>query len=273
MQNKKEKKGMGIAGSIFLLLLFAVMSVAYTISEKDYLFSSEPSDLTKLSDGELKKGMYASVTIDNNNVSVIDWFAETKHYVNGIIPIGKERHCILFYSGPQGKPALISLTVKGKDNIEKIDKVIDYIYDSTYSIAKPADLTFEGQISSMDSEISKYYREASGKFLDLAEEYGYGGDSYQVYELTLDASQTKLGAFGILGFCILMVIISIWFLVSAIKTKKAEKLAAMSPAASYNAAAGTGMSEPYNGFNNPPFMGDEEKTMLLNPENDNNNNL
>lgn len=148
----------------------------------------------------------------------LDWFAETTHYVNGIIPVGKNKHCIISFDDG----SLMALTVKGKKNISKIDKAIDYILDYSGTASMPEAFTLVGQVSVMEPEILGYFREGCGEYADLLKEYGYNKD-VPVYELTLDASSTKLGGFALLGFCIFMVFLSGWLLSNSIKNKKAEK--------------------------------------------------
>lgn len=201
------------AGNIAAVIIIAVILAVYVVAEKDFLFSSKPQDLFQLIDeeGEPTKGAYVSVDVD----AVIDWYAETKHTINGIIPIGKERHYLIWLDDT----SFISVTVKGKKTYEKIEDIKEetyaYLYGSSYYLSEPLELT--GRISTMDSEIRSYYQEA----LDAWEISP--ADGLTVYYMTVDTTQTPLKSWLLVGFLTLVEVIAIVMLVKEMNENKMLK--------------------------------------------------
>lgn len=224
MNDKNEKKGIGVVGAVILLVVFVALTIGYTIGRSDYMFSSNPKDVAEMiaTGDKLSTGDYVSVTIDNKKAIVLDWYAETKHYINGFIPAGKERHCLVYMrSDANSVGEFISITVKGKKNFSKIEDLIDYANSEDLG-NEMSEVKFEGEISSLNSEVLNYYKKSCDeciKVINDAYEYDFTGD-IKVYEVTIDAASTKFGAYLMLAFCLLMVVVSVFLLKNAIKTKK-----------------------------------------------------
>ncbi len=202
-----------IVGNVFAVIIIAVVMVILFVAEKDFLFTKEPQDIFQLieEEGEPTKGAYVSVDVD----AVIDWYAETKHTINGIIPIGKERHYLIWLDDT----SFISVTVKGDKTYDKMDAIMEetyaYLYGSSYYLSEPLELT--GRVSTMDSEIRSYYQEA----LDSWEISP--ADGLTVYYMTVDTTQTPLKTWLLFGFVALIEVIAIVVLVKEINENKMLK--------------------------------------------------
>ncbi len=196
--------------------------------------------------------------------AALDWYAETKHYTNGI-PTGKDKHCVIWLSDYE----FISLTVKGKKNIEKLDKIIDetWEYLNYETDELPSKVTFKGELTTMDSEISDY-------FYDYAQWQGLTSENgYTVYYMTIDATTTQAGGIlWILGAALIEGLI-IFALIKTIKDNKEEKLAEAARLANANSTyTPSGMGEDYDrmmqGFNNDLYKPSEYEQNLNKDNND-----
>ncbi|MBQ9278141.1 MAG: hypothetical protein IJ224_05850 [Lachnospiraceae bacterium] len=221
-QNGKKSKGNCIATIIlfgFFSLLLVGFGIINLINHGDYYFghAQDISDMT--ADGTSpQKGEYVQVGVD----VCFDWYAETTHKVNGI-PTGKEQHCIIMLENGD----IMSLTVKGKKNYAKIDEVIDatwdYMYDETGMKSLHTPVIFEGKITSVGSEVSKYYRDYMSDLSDGF--YNAWGYRPNYYELTIDTTDNKLSTLGYYIGGALIAALFVFVIVSNIKTLKALKAA------------------------------------------------
>lgn len=218
---------------VLLGLLFIFIGLVVFVGNSDYIFNG-PKDFYDLeARNGIEKGEYVSIPVDG----VVDWYAETQHKINGFIPAGSEQHCLIWVDDY----TFISMTVKGKNNIEKVDKIIDETWDYLSGSASylPSPVTFEGQLSTIDPEVEKFYKDALSQMGIL-----YDSD-YTIYYLTIDTTQTKGMLFLIIGFCLVMVIASVIGIASAAKGIKNLKQAG---AASFNPGnMNAGINMPYNG--------------------------
>lgn len=256
-KQKKQKNNKGsIGASIFGMVLFLLLGVLLFITDAEYLFS-EPRDLNEmLAAGETpEKGEYVTVGVD----AVVDWYAETEHKINGIIPIGKEQHCLVWLDDE----SFISMTVKGK-NIDKVNKIVletSYFLNGV-SDALPTKVVFSGKISTIGSEVSEYYDE-------VLDAYGiYASDGLVIRYVTIDTTSTKLTSWLLIGVCLLIAVVFLITLVVAVKNKKKEKkLQAMLAA---QASYGNPMQPGTVSYGNTNNQGMGEQNM---PYTDDNNNL
>ncbi|MBQ9610164.1 MAG: hypothetical protein IJV15_12070, partial [Lachnospiraceae bacterium] len=146
--NKPAEKKSTIVLRIIVCGLFAVLLVGFgifnLIKHADYYFGSAKNIDDMLAAGNVEKDEYVSIGVD----AVFDWYAETTHKVNGI-PTGKEQHCIVWLSNGD----IISLTVKGKKNYNKIDEIIDATWaawdDETGMTGFHTPVVFEGKITNI----------------------------------------------------------------------------------------------------------------------------
>lgn len=213
---KKPSSTKAIVGLVIAIILFAILGVFLFIINSDYLIG-EPQDFYEMvEDGRNpEKGEYVSINVD----AVVDWYAETSYKINGFIPAGKEQHCLVWLDNN----AFISLTVKGKENIANIDDIIDgtqsFLYGETEVF--PEGEKFVGKLSTIDPEVAKYYNE----ILDMYEIVDDG--EITVYQLTIDASDTKLSIWIYIGIMAIIDIVCIVSLVVLIKRRKNEKEAAL----------------------------------------------
>lgn len=213
-KNKKQNGSKGsVAGCVIGMIFFFLIGAVLLIGESDYLFS-EPRDLNEMvmAGDSPQKGEYVTVGVD----AVVDWYAETEHRINGIIPIGKEQHCLVWLDDE----SFISMTVKGK-NMDKVDELIDETADYLNGVSStlPSKVVFSGRVSTIDSDVSKYYD-------DVLDYYGiYESDGLVVRYVTIDTTDTKLQTWLMFAFFMLLGIACLIGLVVTVKNRKKAKAA------------------------------------------------
>lgn len=126
-------------------------------------------------------------------------YAETKHTVNGLIPIGKDEHYIVMLEDH----SLVSVSVKGKKHIQAMEKLTEETWNSEeYRSDSPITLT--GMIKTgVDPEVQGYYQEVLSQMgIDPA-------TSEQVRYMAIDTTDTRIGGWMIFlgalilgGFCL-----------------------------------------------------------------------
>ena len=217
---KNNNGGNKVLFAIFTVV-FAVIAVVMFMSSKDYLFS-EPTDFRAMleEEGEPVTGERVSIDVD----LVYDWYAEMEYKINGIIPAGTEKYCLVYM---EDLDAFVSLTVKGKDDYKVIDKLIsdsdDYMNYETDELPKA--VTFEGKLSTIDPEISQYYSEFRTQFINYYGSYGWIPEFYQV---TIDTTETNGTILLLIGIMVLLAVFFGAAFVVTIKKEKNEKLQAAS---------------------------------------------
>lgn len=217
----KQKKKMGqTAGGVICLILFTLMAAFLIFVEGDVLFGKSENFYDLEAKEGIQKDQYVSIPVD----AVLANYAETKHTVN-FIPVGKDQHFIIWLNGD----SMISLTIKNKKTVKELNKICDQTWDYLDGVTDslPDTITLRGVIHTMDSEIEGYYDDA----LDMI---GVSDTDMNVYYVTIDCTETQFKTVCYLLFCILMIAISIWMIVSDRKHKK--KLAQAQAQAAANAA-------------------------------------
>ena len=218
---KKRKSGLilGIVLLSFVSLAIIAFGVLNLLVHADYYFGTPKAIEDMVADGgQPQKGEYVQVGVD----VCFDWYAETTHKVNGI-PTGKEKHCIIMLENGD----IMSLTVKGKKKYKVIDEIIDdtwnYMYDETGKSTLHTPVIFEGKITNVGSEVSKYYREYMNDLSDgFQNAWGYRPN---YYELTIDTTDNKMSTlFWYIGGA-LMVALFVFGAISCMKSLKAIKTA------------------------------------------------
>ena len=148
-----------------------------------------------------QKGDYATLNVK----LVLGNYAETKHRINGIIPIGTDQHYAIVLFDEEAL-YVISATVKNKKDIESLESMVDASWalltgESDQWPTGTVELT--GKITTMDSQILGYYKQQLSQ-AGVTTEY-----FKQIYELTLDATESRLSKFLYLGFFLLLAILCI----------------------------------------------------------------
>ena len=220
--NSQKKKSNPIAVIIIcslLILLFVGFGIVNLIAHADYYFGKAKNIDDMLANGNVEKNEYVQIGVD----AVFDWYAETTHKVNGI-PTGKEQHCIVWLSNGD----VMSLTVKGKKNYEKIDEIIDQTWaawdDETGSTGLHTPVVFEGKITSVGYEVKQYYDDYIGQMQDSGF-FDYYGTTY--YALTIDTTDNKIST---LKWYILGTIVVALFAVGLVsRMKSLPRQQAMTP--------------------------------------------
>lgn len=239
---KKNNEGGSVILLGFFTVLFAVITIFIFASSAGYLFGSAKDLKSMLNkDGEPVKDEFVSLDVD----LVFDWYAETEYKINGFIPAGTEKHCLVYMDDIGEQGAFISLTVKGKDDFKAIDKLISESEDymNYLSDSKPDAVTFEGKISTIDPEVSQYYTEFRTLFTSYYSSYGWFPEFYQV---TIDSTENKGAIWLRFGICLAITIFFAVAMVAAIKKKKEDKLQA---AATANAMVGEGNDLVFGNLN------------------------
>lgn len=202
---------------VIFIIIFSGLAIFMFVSNTGYLFGDAKDFKTMLEEeGEPVKGEFVTLDVD----LVYDWYAEMEYKINGIIPAGTERYCLVYM---EDIDAFISLTVKGKDNYKAIDKLISesskYMNYETDDLPKA--VTFEGKISTLEPDISNIYSQAKSIIIS-----GSGGWVPEFYHVTIDTTENKGSILLIVGILLLIDIFFIAALVAAIKKEKEEKLQA-----------------------------------------------
>lgn len=168
------------------------------IGDMDYLLGGKAKDLNEIA-ANVRPQKDDHVRTDS--YLVLGNFAETKHYINGIIPAGKEQHYAIVLGDDNmddiTDAKIIVLTVKNKKTIKKLDELAN---DDNANFSDA--IAIEGQIRTLDPEIEGYYRDALASS-GIADYCDY-------YTVAVDATQTRffgwmivLGALAIGVLCII----------------------------------------------------------------------
>ena len=214
MKPKKHNAGQVIVLAMCMLLMF-VMAFVMFVGDSDYLLGKEARDVMDYADDGVAppKGIHIKVNVD----ACLGNYAETQHKINGIIPAGKEEHYIVWLDND----AALSITVKNKKTINKLNSIIDDTWDYLDGVSDtlPSSITIEGQVSTMDSELEGYYD-------DYLEEMGFTDSGFPIYYVTVDNTDTRATGWIIVGVLLVIGIGCLIGMISIIKAIKREKAAA-----------------------------------------------
>jgi len=191
-QNAKQTKSSMII-FIILTVFFIGAAIVYAAFNWSYMVLGKTVNLnSSASQGQAPvNGDYATLNVR----FVLGNYAETKH-TYGFIPIGTEQHyAIILDDG-----SIMSLTLKSKSDIEQLEAMVnptwDYLTnDGEYPLAS---IEMTGKIKSMDSKVRGYFKEALNKAGATTAVFP------NIYELTLDATDSRLFCFLVTGFLLLL---------------------------------------------------------------------
>lgn len=216
MKPKKHNAGQVIVLAMCMLLMF-VMAFVMFVGDSDYLLGKEARDVMDYADDGVAppKGIHIKVNVD----ACLGNYAETQHKINGIIPAGKEEHYIVWLDNN----AALSITVKNKKTINKLNSIIDDTWDYLDGVSDtlPSSITIEGQVNTMDSELEGYYD-------DYLEDMGFADSGFPIYYVTVDNTDTRATGWLIVGVLLVIGIGCLIGMISIIKAIKREKAAAES---------------------------------------------
>lgn len=214
MKPKKHNAGQVIVLAMCMLLMF-VMAFVMFVGDSDYLLGEEARDVMDYADDGVAppKGIHIKVNVD----ACLGNYAETQHKINGIIPAGKEEHYIVWLDNN----AALSITVKNKKTINKLNSIIDDTWDYLDGVSDtlPSSITIEGQVNTMDSELEGYYD-------DYLEDMGFADSGFPIYYVTVDNTDTRATGWLIVGVLLVIGIGCLVGMISVIKAIKREKAAA-----------------------------------------------
>lgn len=214
MKPKKHNAGQVIVLAMCMLLMF-VMAFVMFVGDSDYLLGKEARDVMDYADDGVAppKGIHIKVNVD----ACLGNYAETQHKINGIIPAGKEEHYIVWLDNN----AALSITVKNKKTINKLNSIIDDTWDYLDGVSDtlPSSITIEGQVNTMDSELEGYYD-------DYLEDMGFADSGFPIYYVTVDNTDTRATGWLIVGVLLVIGIGCLIGMISVIKAIKREKAAA-----------------------------------------------
>ena len=216
MKPKKHNAGQVIVLAMCMLLMF-VMAFVMFVGDSDYLLGKEARDVMDYANDGVAppKGIHIKVNVD----ACLGNYAETQHKINGIIPAGKEEHYIVWLDNN----AALSITVKNKKTINKLNSIIDDTWDYLDGVSDtlPSSITIEGQVNTMDSELEGYYD-------DYLEDMGFADSGFPIYYVTVDNTDTRATGWLIVGVLLVIGIGCLVGMISVIKAIKREKAAAES---------------------------------------------
>lgn len=216
MKPKKHNAGQVIVLAMCMLLMF-VMAFVMFVGDSDYLLGKEARDVMDYADDGVAppKGIHIKVNVD----ACLGNYAETQHKINGIIPAGKEEHYIVWLDNN----AALSITVKNKKTINKLNSIIDDTWDYLDGVSDtlPSSITIEGQVNTMNSELEGYYD-------DYLEDMGFADSGFPIYYVTVDNTDTRATGWLIVGVLLVIGIGCLIGMISIIKAIKREKAAAES---------------------------------------------
>ncbi len=191
-QNAKQTKSSMII-FIILTVFFIGAAIVYAAFNWSYMVLGKTVNLnSSASQGQAPvNGDYATLNVR----FVLGNYAETKH-TYGFIPIGTEQHyAIILDDG-----SIMSLTLKNKSDIEQLEAMVNPTWDyltnnGEYPLAS---IEMTGKIKSMDSKVRGYFKEALNKAGATTAVFP------NIYELTLDATDSRLFCFLVTGFLLLL---------------------------------------------------------------------
>ena len=180
MQPKNQNKKGGAVLSLVIGIIFVLFAGILFIGDMDYLLGGKAKDLNEIAANVCPQ---KDDHVRTDSYLVLGNFAETQHKINGIIPVGKEQHYAIVLGDDNmtdiSEAKVIVLTVKNKKTIKKLDELANND-SANFSDA----FAIEGQIRTLDPEISGYYR-------DALSDSGIT-DYCDYYTVALDATQTRL---------------------------------------------------------------------------------
>ena len=232
MQPKNQNKKGGAVLSLVIGIIFVLFAGILFIGDMDYLLGGKAKDLNEIA-ANVRPQKDDHVRTDS--YLVLGNFAETQHKINGIIPVGKEQHYAIVLGDDNmtdiSEAKVIVLTVKNKKTIEKLDELAN---DDSANFSDA--FAIEGQIRTLDPEISGYYR-------DALSDSGIT-DYCDYYTVALDATQTRLfGWLLVIGVLAVGVLCIVAFVKINKQIKNEKNLA-------YTNAAPS-MGQPGNPYVNP----------------------
>ena len=178
-----------------ILLVVGAIYVAFCFN---YMVLGKTKNLnTEIYQGNAPtKGDY----VDLNVNLVLGNYAETKHKINGIIPIGTDQHYAIVLFDQNENLYVMSLTLKNKSDIEALEAMVNPTWDLLTGTSQtwPTGITLTGQITTMDSQIKGFYKQQLSS-ANVTTEY-----FKEIYELTLDATESRLSKWLYTGFFLLL---------------------------------------------------------------------
>ena len=245
MKPKNQNKKGGAVVCLIFGIIFVLLAIVCFIGDMDYLLGGKAKDLNEIAANTRPQ---KDDHVRTDSYLVLGNFAETRHYINGVIPSGKEQHYAIVLGNDDmddiSEAKIVVLTVKNKKTIEKLDELANDDY-ADFSDA----IAIEGQIRTLDPEIEGYYRdalEASGIM-----------DYCDYYTVALDATQTRLYGWMIVAGALAIGVICIIAFAKVNKQIKNEKNLAYTNAA-------PAMGQPGNPYVNP-VTGQPYDASVVNP--------
>ena len=193
---------------------FLIIAGIYAAAHWNYMVMNKTVNLNEeIYEGkDPNKGDYVTLNVN----LVLGNYAETKHRINGIIPIGTDEHYAVVLFDQEGNLYVMSLTVKSSSDIDALESMVNPTWDLLNGISEkwPTGISLTGRISTMDSEIRGYYKQ------QLSSANITTSDFKEIYELTLDATETRFRKFLYTG---LLLLIGAGCIIGALSAKKKMK--------------------------------------------------
>lgn len=184
---------------IILGILLSGLSIVMFVHDAEYIFTGNTVDLNEIlkNNGELPRDKFVTFTCE----FPIDNYAETRQYLNGIIPLPfkTQQYAMLGDNG-----MIFSAEIGNKAKISEMDQAIETFYDDG-----EVSVTLTGNLQINSSEMDSYLKECVGYiFGDDLESYGFFLTSYVIDTTKTRLSQSLLYTF-LLAIGVLAIVISI----------------------------------------------------------------
>lgn len=251
MKPKTQNKAGSAVLFAFLGVIFTLFAIILFIGDMDFLLGEEPRDLNEIVQ---ETSPTKDTHVKLNSYVVLGNFAETKHYINGIIPSGKEQHYLIMLDNAD----VIAVTVKNKKIIKKLDDMEDgtIAWVSGTADDLPLSVEIQGKLSTMDSKIEGFFRD----YISDLDDAGITDIGMNYYSMSIDTTETRTSGWMLVLFSFVVGVGCIIGMIVTIKQNKKAKQV------SYVTAT-PNMVQPANPYVNP-VTGESYDPSTVNPVTD-----
>ncbi len=207
VENKTDDS---LVGAIVAVVLMTIMLVAVVIIKGKYAFDFSKQNINDViaEHGEPKEGEIVQIEVD----TALAMYAQND-FLNGDSSVGQRKHYVVWLNETE----FISLTVNGKKNIKKMDKLVEQsnaAYVDGTSSEIPEAITFKGEILSMDGDMAEQYQTSLLEY-GISETWGY-----KIYYVTVDTTNPQWISILWVVLCGIVEGIAVYSLVKTIKRRK-----------------------------------------------------
>jgi len=205
VKKKKSKSEYRTNMRIFfgVAIVLTVIMAIYVAINFNYMVLGKTTNLNEkiYNGGAPENGEYVTLNVN----LVLGNYAETKHKINGFIPVGTDQHYAIVLFDQNENLYIMSLTVKSSSDIEKLDSMVDSSWDILTGVegATPSNIELTGKVTTMDSEIKGFYHQQLSSAGATTEYFK------EIYDLTLDATESRFSKFLYTGLFLLFIAVMV----------------------------------------------------------------